>query len=292
MDVAGDLATKKGIDLAQKQDFEVRVIKMPKDSDPADIISENVQNWKNLVGRAKEIINFYFEGAVEKFDKSTSQGKKQISEILLPKIKQIPNKILQAHWIQKLSKILTVPEEAIAEELKKILKKEDYNPPTTQQERNTKVEGAKKEKSRKEILEERVLSLILKSPQSLNVLGEDSLPIFSPKMKVILSSFKKEKVDDAQKLEKIIQRLEKGEGKIKEILDTCSLRAEIEEIRDPQKEIQLCLKELNGLRAKKRLEEISKKIQVAEEKKDGKGVKALMEKFNQIAKKLNAKDKT
>ncbi|MBZ9572938.1 DNA primase, partial [Patescibacteria group bacterium] len=203
MDVAGDLATKKGIDLAQRQDFEVKVISMPKDSDPADIISKDRENWKNLVARAKEIISFYFESAIGKFDRTTSQGKKQISKILLPKIKQIPNKISQAHWIQKLSKALKVPEEAIAEELKKILKKEEVRereapepeiePPITQRQR-----------SRKEILEERVLSLILKSPQNLNALAEDSLPIFSPKMKVILSSLKKEEVDDAEKMEKIL----------------------------------------------------------------------------------------
>lgn len=290
MDVAGDLATKRGIDLAQQQDFEVKVISMPKDSDPADIISQNVERWKKLVEKAKEIISFYFESAIDKFDKTTAQGKKQISKILLPKIKQIPNKILQAHWIQKLSKMLKVPEEAIAEELKKILKKEEFREaPETEIESQPPI--AQKERTRKEILEERILSLILKSPQNLNTLPEHFLPIFSPKMKVILSSFKKEEVDDKEKVEKILQRLDKREGKIKEILDTCSLRAEIEEVKEPQKEIQLCLKELKGIETKKRLEEISKEIQMAEEKKDEKKVKDLIEKFNQIAKKLNAKNK-
>ncbi len=289
MDVAGDLATKRGIDLAQSQDFEVKVISMPEDADPADIISKNIESWKNLVTKAKEIVSFYFESAVSKFDKTTSQGKKQISKILLPKIKQIPNKILQAHWIQKLSRALIVPEEAIVEELKKILKKERASDVL---EAETAPPPVPKEKSRKEILEERILSLILRFPQNVNVLREDFLPTFSPQMKVILTSLKKGEVDDAQKLEKVLKRLEKGGGKIKEILDSCSLRAEIEEAPEPQKEIQLCQKEIEGIVVRKRLDGISQKIQAAEEKKDEKKLKNLMQEFNQTTKKLNEESKT
>jgi len=283
MDVAGDLATKRGIDLAQSQDFEVKVISMPKDSDPADIISKNVENWKNLVTRAKEIVSFYFENAVTKFDKTTAQGKKQISKILLPKIKQIPNKISQAHWVQKLSGILVIPEEAIVEELKKILKKKEVGEIP---EAGAEPAPVPKERSRKEILEERILSLVLKSPQDLNILEEDSLSLFSPQIKVILASFKKEEVDNEEKLEKVLRRLDKGGEGIKDILDGCSLRAEIEEAPEPEKEIQLCLKELKGLETKKRLDEISKEIQVAEEEKNEKKVKELVQEFNQTTKKL------
>ena len=92
MDVAGDLATKRGIDLAQEQDFEVRVIRMPKDTDPADIITKNVEKWKDLVAKAKEIIGFYFESAIDKFDKTTSQGKKQIQKFFCQKLNKFPTK--------------------------------------------------------------------------------------------------------------------------------------------------------------------------------------------------------
>lgn len=292
MDVAGDLATKKGIDLAQRQDFEVKVISMPKGADPADIVAKSVDSWKKLAAQAKEIISFYFESAVSKFDKSTSQGKKQISKILLPKIKQIPNKILQAHWIQKLSRALIVPEEAIVEELKKILKRER----TGEREISEAETGAslivQKERTREEILEERILSLILKFPQNVKVLREDFLPAFSPRMKVILTSLRKGEVDDEQKLEKILKRLEKEGGRIKEILDNCSLRAEIEEAPEPQEEVQLCLKELEGMVVRKSLDEISQKIQAAEEKKDEKKIRNLMQEFNQVTKKLNDESKT
>ncbi|GAI49128.1 unnamed protein product, partial [marine sediment metagenome] len=49
MDVAGDSATKRGIDLAQAQGFSIKVVTMPKETDPADIISKNPEDWQNLV---------------------------------------------------------------------------------------------------------------------------------------------------------------------------------------------------------------------------------------------------
>mgnify|MGYP000448038135 FL=1 len=106
MDVAGDMATKRGIDLAQKEDFNVKVITMPKESDPADIIAQNPKTWASLINKAKEIMNFYFESALSAFDKESPEGKKEIAKLLLPKIKVISNKILQSHWIQKLAEAL------------------------------------------------------------------------------------------------------------------------------------------------------------------------------------------
>jgi DNA primase len=280
MDVAGDMATKRGIDLAQREDFNVKVITMPKDLDPADIIAQNPKSWANLVDKAKEIMTFYFETALSAFDNESPQGKKEIANFLLPKIKTIANKILQSHWIQKLSKALKVSEEAIAEELKKLTKeegvseeKEPYLPQT-------------QEKTRNEILEEKILSLVLKSPQNLNLIGKDQFWMFSPRTKEILLALEKETPQTKEKVEEVFRKLEKRDEKMKEILWSLSLRAEIEQENEPQKEIQLCLAQLKELQAKNKLAEISKEIQFAEEKGDEKKVKDLIQKFNQLAKNL------
>ena len=96
MDVAGNMATKKGIDLAQKQGFDIKVITMPEGSDPADIISKKSADFEKLITSAKSILSFYFETAFSKFDKETPEGKREISKIILPVIRRIPNKIEQS----------------------------------------------------------------------------------------------------------------------------------------------------------------------------------------------------
>jgi DNA primase len=285
MDVAGDMATKRGIDLAQGEDFNVKVITMPKDSDPAEIIAQNPKSWANLVNKAKEIMSFYFESALSAFDKESPEGKKEIAKLLLPKIKTISNKILQSHWIQKLANVLKVSQEAIAEELRKITQKEEVSPESPVS------LSSSKPKTRKEILEEKIISLILRSPKSLEYLEKEHLEFFSSKTKKILLHFKKETPQTKEDVDKLIKKLEKEEEEMKNLLWALSLRAEIEEEPEPEKEIKLCLNSLKEITTQNALEELSKEIQVAEEKGDEKKIKDLIQKFNQLAKVLTVSQK-
>ncbi|RLC38133.1 MAG: DNA primase [Candidatus Nealsonbacteria bacterium] len=289
MDVAGDMATKRGIDLAQKEDFNVKVITMPKESDPADIIAQNPKTWASLINKAKEIMNFYFESALSAFDKESPEGKKEIAKLLLPKIKVISNKILQSHWIQKLAEALKVSQEAIAEELKKIIPKSEEISPEPQV-------SPPAPKTRKEILEEKVVSLIFNSPQCLNYLEKEDLEVFSPQIKTILTCFKKEMPTNSQAIDKLIKKLEKESEEMKNLLLTLSLRAEIEKEPEPEKEMRICLKSLKEIATQNALNQLSKEIQIAEVAGDEKKVKNLIQKFNRLAKILtgfqkNAKNK-
>jgi DNA primase len=126
MDVAGDAATKRGIDLAQAQGFNVKVITLPEGKDPAEAILKDPKVWEESMKSAKSILDFYFETTFSKFDKEDPEGKRGISKILLPVMKRIPNKIVQAHWIGELAKRFRLKEEHIEEELKKV-KTEGYS---------------------------------------------------------------------------------------------------------------------------------------------------------------------
>lgn len=88
MDVAGDSATKRGIDLAQIQGFNIKVIVLPEGLDPADVISRNSQEFGELIKKSLSILEFYFQNTFSRFDKKTPEGKKNISKILLPVIKK------------------------------------------------------------------------------------------------------------------------------------------------------------------------------------------------------------
>jgi DNA primase len=120
MDLAGDSATKRGIDLAQSLGFNIKVIMMPQDSDPADVAAKNPEDWKKMTENSKSILEFYFETTFARFDSKTVEGKKEISKILLPVLKRIPNRIEQSHWIQQLVKKLEVKEQDIETEIKNL----------------------------------------------------------------------------------------------------------------------------------------------------------------------------
>jgi len=272
MDIAGDSATKRGIDLAQSQGFNIKVILMPS-KDPAEVILENPENWQNLISQAKSILDFYFESTFAKFDPQIPEKKREIAKILLPVIKRIPNKIEQSHWITKLAKNLEVKEESISEELKKIRQNQKYQPLEEEklfiQER----------KSRKDMLEEKTLALILKSPKLINNFGEKEYDLFSPKSKEILNFIKENPDLNFQ-------------GKIPpeslDFLNYLFLKAEIEEDIDAdfEKEIKNCLQEIHLLEAKRKLAEISEAIKKAEEEKDLEKINLLTAEFNKLSQEL------
>jgi hypothetical protein len=117
--VAGDAATKRGIDLAQTQGFNIKVVVLPEGNDPADIISREPGDFKKLVEKSLSILDFYFQSAFSKFDKDTPEGKREISKVLLPPIKRVPNKIERAFWVQKLAKEISAREKDVKRSLKK-----------------------------------------------------------------------------------------------------------------------------------------------------------------------------
>jgi len=275
MDIAGNSATKRGIDMAQNLGFNIKIVEMPQGEDPADVALKNPEKLKNLVKEAKSIHDFYFENALSKFDKDSLEGKKKISEVLLPVIKRIPNKIEQAVWIKDLADVLGVKEESVSEELAKI---------SLQRAGGSKREeeigkGAEKEsrrKTRKELLEEYLVVLAVKSPENINLLKEEDFNLFSIQISRLINYIKKKGVDF----------IDDVSTELKDALNYFFLKAEIEEIKDNKirEEFENCLGEIRKLAVREELNIISQEIKKAEQKKDIGKVNKLVKKFNQSSK--------
>ena len=263
MDIAGSLATKRGIDLARVQGFDVKVVTMPKGSDPADVISENPKEWQNLVEGAKSILEFYFDSALSRFDRETIDGKKEISKILLPILKRVPSKIEQSFWVERLSKVLEIKEEAISEELKKIRLETPEISPTLIK---------KPERSRRELLEERICTLALIDQENLSFISNEDILLLSGKFSRLVSWLKQNPQKEPEDLE------------LKELSDLLYLRGEVEGKMKSLGELKRCLLEFRDLSTKEKLDEISKKIKQAESEKDIPRVKELIQRFNILTK--------
>lgn len=286
MDVAGDLATKRGIDLAQREDFEVQVICMPKDTDPADIVLKSPKKWASLVEKAKEIMEFYFENACSKFDKGTPKGKREIANVFLPAIKRVPNKILQSHWAQKLAGALKVSEEAILEELRKSTKKEPVPALASSVSSSAGDISLKKQeqKSRLELLEERMLSLVFHAPSCLSFIDECVFADCSSGVGEILRVLSKEKAQNREKIdEAAVAKLKKKSDGLKTIIDNCFFNVEVEQCAKPEEEIKICSASWVKIFNQNKLQTLSKDIQLAEEKGDEKKLKDLMKKFQELS---------
>ena len=283
MDVAGDSATKRGIDLAQSLGFNIKVITMPEDLDPADVVLKDSKLWEDLVKNAKTIHDFYFEKVLKDFNRDTIEGKKEIAKTILPIIKNIPNKIEQTLWVKDLSEILNVKEEDVFEELKKIPTSQNFkledNKIEEEIDKNIKEPFYVSSKTKKDMLQEYLITLFLKFPQLASCLKEEDLRLFSPQYLQIIKTMTSPQ--NANYLDKNL------ENNIKSLIDMLSFRAEVMEI-DPginlEKEFQYCLKEIKVLNIKDKLNEIGFKIKEAEGQNNSSQIQKLMEDFNSYSK--------
>ena len=273
MDIAGDSATKRTIAISQIEGFNLKVLPLPKDQDPADVISRNPEEFKNLVEKSISILDFYFQSAFSSFDKNTPEGKREIAKMLLPPIKRIQNKIEQAFWVRELARRLEVSESYVEEELAKV---------KLEEEQIGLEEGEAirlPQKTRKELLEERLIVLLLKNLEKVNKIENESLEFLSQPAKEIILSLKNEKTPFLKNLS-----LEASEK-----FNYLALKAEIEEmdIENIDREIDFCIGEIQCIEIKNKLEEIAQKIREAEKEKDFEKLKELSQQFSNLSKQLS-----
>jgi len=276
MDTAGEIATKRGSDLALQLGFNLKVIRLPDNQDPADCFQKNASIWLKEIKKAKSLIEFYLSNTFSKNDLSTAEGKKKASQILLPIIKKMPNRVEQAHWLQKVASKLKVQEEVLIEDMDKIKEVTDNI-----------IQNEKPILRQRPNLEEYTLGLVLAYPEALKECRKQAYSLFiDPNLeqifnvlkdnrtkKINLNNFKKDlTLDLTDKVDHLIFRAEAQ----KEMIDEFN----------PKKEIKFCFKELKKRYFQEKLNKLNLFIQEAEEKKDNTSLKKLTKEFNKLAKQV------
>jgi len=278
MDKAGDNATKRGVELALTAGFEVKVIPMP-DKDPADTILEDPKLWEESMQRARSFLEHCFEITLEKFDKKTGEGKRKISEELLPVIARVPNRIEQAHWVGLLSKELDISEQSIYAELERSGNREDMprEPALDRQSFNP----VQPQKTRQQMLEERAISVFLKDPDFEHI-GDGYIPYFSLSNQDILEGIKAHSPFELEKAGDIFEK------EIVDFLNYLALKGEVEEDEgiDLEGELKTCLQELKMLSLRKRLDRITRDLREAEAARDTSKIDSLIAEFHHVSKEV------
>ncbi|MDD5590103.1 MAG: DNA primase [Candidatus Portnoybacteria bacterium] len=264
-DLAGQTATRRSIDQALVDDFEVRVVQM-EEKDPADLIKQDAKQWKKIVEKAAPFVEYSFNNVFKKFkDKNAlkAEEKKQIGKILLPVVKRIPNQIEQAHWIGELSKKLKTDEKILFSEMRK-MKAGDRPVSRENQENNT---PALKKRTRTRDLEERIISLWLNYPEFVKDFSGSSNDIFfSPDLADIccrLRACAKEEKNLKNFRKKLIPEMAS-------LTDFLALKGQQIPPSQDQigQELVECIKELRILKVRKAMTDLSFEIKADKNKPD------------------------
>lgn len=120
-DKAGEGATMRSLDLLIAQDMNVRVAVLPKGADPDSFVRKaGKEGFAELLKKSKDLFDYKLGVLNARFRKDDPRGKTRIIEEMLPTLAGIKNAVLKSAYLKKISERLSIDEESVREELRKV----------------------------------------------------------------------------------------------------------------------------------------------------------------------------
>jgi len=140
-DAAGQMAIRRGLDVARQvfdqravpvptaqglvrymsqMDADIRILALPGEQDPDEVIRAEPARWKQLVAQAQPVIEYILAAVAARSDLATPQGKSAAVQELAPLIREIADRVQQAHYVQRLARLLTIDERPIWDVLRQV----------------------------------------------------------------------------------------------------------------------------------------------------------------------------
>lgn len=293
MDAAGQLATRRSIEMAMQQGFAIKIIDMPPNQDPAQMIQDSLSAWQKNISQAQGILDFYFQKTFANFKPKDLDHKKQAAVVLLPWIKRLANKIEQAHWLQQLSQRLNIEEVVLRQEMAKtkIFNVETHGHASLQ--KTVKTAEAYSQNNNFVKLTNSLLSLLILRPQNLTLFKQDNffkkqfLELLDLQARQIVTRLKKidyKKINDYQSLKENFPK------ELSNHLEKLAFEAECQYFSDEdfdyQAEIQFCCQQIKDIYFKRKLNHLNMQIKQAELNQDQSKLKKLLKTFNKVSQEI------
>lgn len=264
-DEAGFEAIKRSLEALEKKGLTTTVVDLGEYKDPDEAIKKDPIFFKKTLARDIGVYDFLISSFLKKYNKDTAEGKKKITQNLLPFISQIDNEIIKEHYLKTLVKELNASLETLQKEMEKIGKKESDNLIIAK--------AQKDKKGRKEILEEYLLSLILQSENTKEylrlcdeILGsyEFELPSYQKIFENLKSYFKNNQNFSSKLFSKSLPR------EVTSLFDTCYILplTKFENAEKYTQELEKVACELRVLYLRNKIKIIAQTINKKEKEKE------------------------
>lgn len=284
-DAAGDAAVRRGIEIADNAGLNIRVSQPKYGKDPDECARHSPGLWKESINQAMPVFDFYLQSVVNRFDKDSVEGKKKISEEIIPLLAKITNEVIKAHYFKKLADTLKVEEETIIKEMERLSRLHKISFSTSN---IIQPEQKIDKKTRRDLLEELLLGMLLQNDKEIiNLINQINIEHFyNPAIKKILSFLKKFLLKNNFVINKFVA------GLPEELVETVD-RLYLQELRDILKdkstfarEMEKAKQELEWFYLKDQLSHLAQKIREKEKQNIKEGVEPLREEFNTLSKQL------
>lgn len=165
MDLAGDSASRRGIELADKLGLNIKVVELPSGKDAAELARQDSSKLGKAIAQAEPIYDYYLSSVSRRFDLTSPENLKKIGAELIPIWAKISDDLVREHYIQKLAARLRVEEEVVRRQVNQA--KATPIPTYQQVWQQTKKDDELSTHSRRHLLEDYLMSLLLHVPADL-----------------------------------------------------------------------------------------------------------------------------
>ena len=106
MDLAGDAASRRGIELLDMAGVTVKVVRLSGGKEPDELAQKDPKGFTKAIEQAVNVYDYLIDSACERNDTKTADGKKKIGREVLSVIAKISDDLVRGHYETKLAKIL------------------------------------------------------------------------------------------------------------------------------------------------------------------------------------------
>ncbi len=276
-DEAGESASLRGLDIFVSEDMNVYIAELPQGLDPDGYIRKNgAEDFIKLIKSSKNIFDYKFDKLSRRFNPADTGGKAAIVNEMLPTISKIGNAVARSEMLKKLAQRLSVDEDAVKAELKKV--KPDFS------ERVTIVRGPEIKRDAKKA-EIAVLAVLLDANGDYADIVKRRLALEEIKSSAlrdiigaILALRKDNKEINAARLINHFGSSSESASLISEAVNM------LDSLDDKKKALDDCIVRIKKDNMKDRLTLLQESIRIAHSQKDVKKVKELVTEYNGLVK--------
>jgi len=122
-DTAGKNATLRSLNLVKKVGVKIRIISLPVESDPADVLLKKGDKYFiNLIKKALPLIDYKLEVLMQQYNPETSEGKVAIVRELFQDLNGINSQLELQAEVKKIAEKLELQEESMLKDLNRFRK--------------------------------------------------------------------------------------------------------------------------------------------------------------------------
>jgi DNA primase len=129
-DSAGIRAVSRSAMIALSLDMQVKVASLPEGKDPADIILENKDKWKDIIKNSTDIITFHVDRICKNTNDIRQRGK-LVRDIIFPFLVMIKSSIDKSSYVSIIHSKTGIPANAIIEDFGAYERNHQINNPAT-----------------------------------------------------------------------------------------------------------------------------------------------------------------